>query len=424
MKLFRFLLLLLALAALGAFAWQWFATDDSQVIVSLHQNTYQTTVPYALLMLALALFALWILLWLIRLPFRLWHGHRHRQQRARLAGGLLALHEGRWLRAEKSLEHAASDPAMRLPARLGAARAARERGDRDAFDRHLAAASVDASDADVALARADDLLQRGRATEAVGALDAATGNGALPPRGLVLRAQALAASGRANDAYGMLGSLRAAQALSDSDYTAFESRLARQSLFEAPDANALSDRWDRLLAPLRAQPLVVAAYAERASALQLEDAAASAVESALASRWNEDLALLFGRLPFGRLTSNTPTSRLATAEGWQRAHSDSPALGITLGRLSLQQQQVSKAEGYLHRAIAQGGGSVAWEELGNVHAAQGDDARARQCYANALHAARGELAEELPGRGIKDRIFDESVIEERSELGVPRLPAG
>ncbi|MEO5596543.1 MAG: heme biosynthesis protein HemY, partial [Lysobacteraceae bacterium] len=160
-----------------------------------------------------------------------------------------------------------------------------------------------------------------------------------------------------------------------------------------------------------------------ASALQLEDAAASAVETALKSHWSEDLALLYGRLPFGRLTSNTPTSRLATAESWQRAHSDSPALGITLGRLSLQQHQLSKAEGYLHRAIAQGGGGIAWEELGNTHAAQGDDARARQCYANALHVARGEPAEELPGRGIKDRIFDESVIEERSELGVPRLPS-
>lgn len=424
MKIFRYLLLLLALAVLGALAWQPFANDDSQVIVSLRHWTYTTNVSQALLMLAVALLILWAIAWLVRLPLRLWHGHRHKQHRARLAGGLLALHEGRWARAEKSLEHAANDPSMRLPARLGAARAARERGDAAAVERHLQAASTDADHAAIALDRADALLRNGHAADAILALDAAALKTPLPPRALVLRARALAANGRANDAYGTLGALRAAQALSDADYAQLESALAQQTLREAPDANALADRWDRLLAPLRAQPEVVIAYADRASALQLEDAAASAVAAALNSQWNEALALQYGRIPSGRLAATEPGARLAVAQGWLRAHSDSPALGITLGRLSHQQQLWGKAEGYLHRAIAQGGGSQAWEELGNVYAAQGDDAHARHCYLNALRATRGEPVEELPGRDIKERIFDESVIEERSEHGIPRLPIG
>ena len=424
MKMFRYLLLLLALAVLGALAWQPFVNDDSQVIVSLRNQTYTTNVSQALLMLAIALLILWAIVWLVRLPLRLWRGHRHKQHRARLAGGLLALHEGRWARAEKSLEHAADDPAMRLPARLGAARAARERGDTAAVERHLQAASTDADHADIALHRADDLLRNGDAADAIAALDAAASKTPLPPRALVLRARALAANGRANDAYGTLGALRATQALSNADYAALESALAQQALREAPDANALADRWDRLLAPLRAQAEVVIAYADRASALQLEDAAAGALEAALKSQWSEALALQYGRIPPGRLAATEPGARLAVAESWLRAHSDSPALGITLGRLSSRSNQWGKAEGYLHRAIAQGAGSEAWEELGHVYVAQGDDALARQCYANALRAARNEAIEELPGRSIKERIFDESVIEERSELGVPRLPIG
>jgi HemY protein len=404
MKFFRNLLLLLTLAVIGALAWQPFVHDDSQVIINLRQWTYTTNVSRALLLLGIALLIVWIVAWLVRLPLRLWRGHRHKQHRARLAGGLLALHEGRWLRAEKSLEHAANDPAMRLPARLGAARAARERGDTAAVERHLQAASSDGSDAGVALDRADDLLRNSRPAEAVAALDAVASNNMLPPRALVLRARALAASGRAFDAYGTLGALRAAHALSNSDYAALE------------------DRWDRLLAPLRSQADVIVAYADRASAFQLEDAAASAIENGLKSQWSEALALQYGRIPSGRLTA--AGARLAVAEGWFRAHSDSPALGITLGRLSREQNLWGKAEGYLHRAIAQGGGSEAWEELGNVYVAQGDDTHARQCYANALLAARGEPVEELPGRDIKERIFDESVIEERSEHGVPRLPMG
>ena len=424
MKIFRYLLLLLALAVLGALAWQPFANDDSQVIVNLRHWTYTTNVSQGLLMLAIALLAVWIVAWLVRLPLRLWRGHRHKQHRVRLAGGLLALHEGRWTRAEKSLEHAAEDPAMRLPARLGAARAARERGDIAAVERHLQAASPDADHADIALDRADDLLRNGHTADAIAALDAAALKTPLPPRALVLRAHALAANGRANDAYGTLGALRATQALSNADYAALESALAQQALREAPDANALADRWDRLLAPLRAQPEVVIAYANRASALQLEDAAASAIAAALNAQWNEALALQYGRIPPGRLAATEPGARLAVAEGWLRAHSDSPALGITLGRLSHQQNIWSKAEGYLHRAIAQGAAGEAWEELGHVYVAQGDDTGARRCFANALRAGRDEPVEELPGRDIKERIFDESVIEERSEHGVPRLPIG
>jgi HemY protein len=424
MKTFRYLLLLLALAVLGALAWQPFANDDSQVIVNLRHWTYTTNVSQGLLLLAIVLLLAWAVAWLLRLPLRLWRGHRHQQHRARLAGGLLALHEGRWARAEKSLEHAANDPAMRLPARLGAARAARERGDAVAVERHLQAAGMDADHAAIALDRADALLRNGHAADAILALDAAALKTPLPPRALALRARALAVCGRANEAYGTLGALRAAQALSNEEHAALESMLAQQSLRESPDANALADRWDRLLAPLRAQPDVVIAYADRASALQLEDAAASAIEAALKSQWSEALALQYGRIPSGRPGATEPGARLAVAEGWLRTHSDSPALGITVGRLSRQQKFWGKAEGYLHRAIAQGGGSEAWEELGNVHTATGDDALARQCYANALRAARGEPIEELPGRDIKERIFDESVLEERSELGVPRLPMG
>ena len=42
-------------------------------------------------------------------------------------------------------------------------------------------------------------------------------------------------------------------------------------------------------------------------------------------------------------------------------------------------------------------------------------------YANALSARRGEATIELPGRDLKQKIFDQAVVEERDEHGVPRL---
>jgi len=422
MKLFRGLLLCLVLAVLGAVLWQHFALDQGQVIVSLQGTTYITTVTKALLLLALALLAVWLALWLLRLPFRLWNQRQRKQARIRLTGGLLALHEGRWTRAEKLLAQAADDPTMRLPARLGAAQAAQARGDAAAFDQHLLAAGSENSDSATALARADALLANGHAQDAIAVLDAAAQKAPLSPRALLLRTRALVATRRSGEAYGALGALKNAQALSPNDHAALEAELAAQALRESDDANALADRWDRLLAPLRARSEVVAAYAQRAVALGMEDAAASAIETALKNQWSEALALQFGRIPPGRIAASQPNARLLTAQGWLRAHSDSPALAVTLGRLSREQQQWGKAEDYLHRAIAQGAGGDAWEELGNVYAAQNDDAPARLCYLNALRAARGEATEAVPGRGVREQIFDASVIEERSEHGVPRLP--
>ena len=420
MKLFRFLLLCLALAVAGALLWQPFVTDHSSVVVQLRGLEYRTNVSMALVLLAGALLALWMVVSLLRLPFRLWRHHRNRQTRVRMAGGLLALHEGRWARAEKLLAQASEDPTMQLSARLAAAQAAQARGDAVAFEQHLQAAGREDANAATALTRAEKLLAAGRASEAIATIDAA----AQPPspRALLLRTRALIASRRSLEAYGGLGALKNAQALSPDEHSALEADLAARSLREAEDANALADHWDRLLAPLRARSDVVAAYAQRAVELRMEDAAATAIDAALRNQWDEALALQFGQIPASR--NPAAPSRLATAESWLRGHTDSAALAITLGRLSGEQQQWGKAEAYLHRAIAQGAGSDAWEELGHVYSALAEPAAAQLCYRNALSAARGEAVEPIPGRGLREQIYDTAVIEERSEHGVPRLPGG
>ena len=51
----------------------------------------------------------------------------------------------------------------------------------------------------------------------------------------------------------------------------------------------------------------------------------------------------------------------------------------------------------------------------------GDEARARQCYANALRAERGEAPTELAGRDLRQKIYDSAVTEDRDEHGMPRL---
>jgi len=415
MNLFRNLLFWLLLALAGALLAQVLLQDPGYVLVRFRGMDYTTTVAFAVVALLAGLAALWIVWTVLRLPFRAWHGHRDRQSRARLTDGLAQLDQGHWSRAEKLLAQAAEDDeAAEAVARAAAVRAADARGDALAAKQHLDGFGERHPTAR-ALAAADRALAQGRPTDALVALDAPAAQ-PLPPRGLALRAQAMAASGLAAQAYGLLGPLRQQHALPPAQLDELEERWAAAALHEAADANVLAERWEGLSKPLRSEPEVVAAYAERAAALRWDDAARKSLEQALDTRWDESLAALYGRLAVGPVDA-----RREQAERWLKQHPASPALLLTLARLAHEQQQRSQAADYLHRALAQGAGAEAWELLGEVFVDAGDEANARLAYANALRAHRGEPPVALPGRDLRQEIHDAAVREDRDEHGVPRL---
>ncbi len=418
MKALRTVIALLLLVALGVLASQWLSSDATrdlgEVFVRVGGYDFSTTVPGALLAMSITALLLWLLWNLVTLPFRAWGRYRRKQARARLTEGLEALHGGHWLRAEKLLQLAAEDDEVGTIARTAAIRAADARGDESAVQAHLSALAQ-RNAATHALASADRALSQLRPADALAALDAPTAQ-PLPPRGLGLRAEALAATRRAGEAYGLLGALKQQQALSPTAYSTLESRLAAQAMREANDANVLAERWETLPKHLRADAAIVAAYAERAAALRWDDAAARSLEQAIDARWDESLVALYGRLPIGKLDS-----RRASAQRWLLAHPASPALLVALAQLARLQGQWPQAQEFLYRALAQGASAEAWEELGHGFTAAGDEVLARRSYANALNASRGEATTELPGRDMKQKIFDEAVVEDRDAHGVPRL---
>ncbi len=417
MKPFRTVVVLLLLLLAGVLAAEWMAGTDrdlGEVFVRFAGYDLHTNVPRAVLALLLIGGVAWLAWNLLTLPFRAWGRHRRKQARARLIEGLEALHTGHWQKAEKLLERAADDGEVGAIARVAAVRAAQARGDETAMQHHLAALRERSVQAH-ALTAAQIALDAGRPLDALAVLDAADVQ-PLPPRGLALRADALAGTAQAGEAYGLLGALKQQQALAPPAFDALELRLATQSLREATDPNALAERWEVLTKPLRLQPPVVAAYAERAAALRWEEAATHSIEQALDSHWDEGLVALYGRLPIGRLDS-----RRASAQRWLQAHPASPALLVTLGRLARQQGQWTAAQEFLHRAVAQGAGADAWEELATGFNEAGDTASAQQCHANAVNVVRGGVPAKLPVRDMRQEIHDAAVIEERDAHGLPRL---
>ena len=418
MKPYRWLVAMLVLAVVGVVGAQWLAQHDpsrlGQVIVRSGGWDYSTTVPRALLLLVLAWLALGFLWSMLRLPFRAWSRYRKRQGRARLLEGLRALQAGHWQRAERLLATTAEDAQSGAIALAAAVRAADGRGDPAAAQRWLTALAPRDPTAH-ALLLGERLLEAGQPRQAIEALDVAAAQ-PLPPRGLLLRARALAAAGLGGEAYGVLGALRQQEALPAAQLQRLEIELATASLREAVDANLLAERWEAMPKPLRTEAPVVAAYASRAAALRWDEAALRHLEQAIDSRWDESLVELYGRLDIGHVDS-----RRASAQRWLHAHPASPALLVALARLARRQGQGLQAQEFLHRAIAQGGGAEAWEEMGAGFTAAGEESLARRAYANALRTARGEPAEELPGRDLRAKINDLAVGEERDEHGIPRL---
>jgi HemY protein len=418
MNLFRNLLFWIVLALAGALLAQLLIQDPGFVMVRYLGTTIEATLVGGLLLFAAALIALWLLWKLVSLPFRLWRRSRERTARARLGDGLDALHQGRYAQAEKLLTQATLDPQFEAPARIAAARAALARGDAEAASAHLDALPARHA-ASRAIILAEAALAEHRTVDAAAALDQVADQAL--PRALALRADILAANGHSAQAYGMLDALRQQQAFSTQHLAERERLWAERALREAADANALADHWDTLPQALRNTPAVVRAYADRAAALRWDAAAATSLEQAIDAQWDEGLAADYGALPFERLDDAALTQRRAHAERWLQAHPASPGALLGIARLARAQAQWPQAERFLYRAIAQGGGGEAWEELGHGFVQAGDDASARLCYRNALRAARGETTDVLPGRDLRQQIQDEAAIEERDAHGLPRL---
>ncbi|GAA5002613.1 heme biosynthesis protein HemY [Pseudoluteimonas lycopersici] len=415
MNLFRSLLFWIVLALLGALAAQFLLADPGYVLVRFRGTDYTTTVAAAVIGVLVALLVIGVLWKLLMLPFRSWRRLRDRNSRARLGEGLDALHGGHYARAEQLLARAADEGHDAAFARVAAAQAANARGDAAAAQAHIDALDPRHAGAR-AIALAEQALADERPTDALVALDIPAIQ-PLPPRGQALRAQALAATGKSAEAYGLLGALRQQHALPDALLDELQERWAAAALRDAADANALADTWDHLPKAVRSDPDVVLAYADRAAALRWDEAASKAVESALDTRWDESLAARYGTLPAG----GRAEQRRANIERWLQAHPSSPALLLALARLDRDEGRWPQAEANLHRALAQGAGADAWEEFGNAYAQAGDTDRAQRSYANALRVARGEAALELPGRDSREEPEDGIAIEERDEHGIPRL---
>jgi HemY protein len=414
MRLWRWILLLVVVAALAAFGWHWVAEDPGYVLVRIRGWQAETSLLAAVVILLLA-WALLVGLWrLARWPFGALSRRHRRLSRQRLGEGLVALTEGRHGDAERDLNRASRLGALRGPALLASAEAASRRGEHGrALETLDEAAQVAPRAARVLRARV--LRRDGRPAEALALLAPDADANQLSPGGwreLVLAALASGDTRRAREA---LEPLQKSGALGARGYATLEERVLVASLEAAPDAAALNTLWSQLPKTQRRLPAAIDAYARRAAGFGLVLPAMDELDSALRREWSPALVDTWGALPGGDMEA-----RLRRAEGWLDAHPNDPALLLAAGRLCVRLKLWGKARQYLERSLALAPGAGAWEALGDACAGQGDATQAQRCYRNALAAVRGESVPPAAtaAGGIDTRGI---AVEERDQHGVPRL---
>lgn len=410
------LLLVVAMLA-AAVGYHWLASDPGYVLVRLGTTNYETTAVVALVALVLLWALVSVLFRLARWPMRLWFRRVRKKSRERLANGLVALAEGRYLRAEKELARATQYRELRAPAMLATARAALALGETARADAALDEAAETAPGAARAL-RARLKRERGEHAEAYRLLAGDARMGILVPTGWVEFIEAALATGDVSGAVNALDPLARAQALSPATFAALEARVMAAALLDQRSADGLNGLWAQLTRAQRRVPAALAAYARRIAALGQPLPGMSEIEAYLRKDWSEAVVQAYAEL------SGADTgARLRQAEGWLKQHPNSVVLLTALGRLCVEGRLWGKAREYLERALAISETAAVWESLGDGYAGEGSHALAEHCYRNALRLARGESSVPLPGSVPRLGLDTKAVVvEERSEHGVPRLP--
>ena len=417
MKLWRWILALVIVAALAAFGWHWVAEDPGYLLIRFRGINVQTSLLAAVLILLVAWALLGVLWRTVRWPFGAFSRRHRRMSRQRLADGLVALMEGRHGDAERDLHRASRLDTLRGPALLAAAEAASRRGEHSRALEALDQASQSAPRAARVL-RARVLRRDGKAAEALALLSPEADSGNLSPGGWREFVLAALAAGDTRRARNALEPLQKSGVMSARAYNSLETLVLIASIQAAGDGAVLNALWSQLPKVQRRAPAVVDAYARKAAGYGLVLPAMDEVESALRREWSSQLVETYGLLDGDDLDA-----RLRRAEGWLDAHPNDSSLLLALGRMSERLKLWNKARPYLERSLALVPSASAWEALGDTYAGIGDAALAQRCYRNAIALVRGDATESLPESSLVGGRLDTRpiAIEERDVHGVPRL---
>ncbi|GAB4181538.1 MAG: heme biosynthesis protein HemY [Wenzhouxiangellaceae bacterium] len=380
------LILFLLLVLIGAAAViPLFMQDAGLVSIRIFDWVVETTVVFFAGMVVIGFLALWFLVRLFEAPRRL----GERLARHGLENGLMALAEGDWRKAERTLTRAARH--LDSPAGyLAAARSAQGENAEQRREEYLLAAAEGGrrSQRLVALTRARVLMSEERWAAAAKILLPLHDQQPRHQQTLRMLLQCYRANGDWQAAMALLPALRKRK-LVDDEQAAHITALALEQLGHRDDAK-LPARWQALPRPMQQRPQVLAAYARAARNQGHPEWAEPVLAKALRKTWSDQLVTAYGEV-----AGHQPKQALAQCERWHKAHPEDATLLRLMGRLCRAQGLWGKAREYLERSLQIAPSSEGYRLLGDYLTERGENDQALICYRNALRLERDELPQPL-----------------------------
>lgn len=149
--------------------------------------------------------------------------------------------------------------------------------------------------------------------------------------------------------------------------------LLNQSSIES--VTALRAKWQALPRGLRSDPLVTTAYVKRLVGFSETQTAEELIRKILKSQWNDELVLLYGKLPFEALNK-----QYVIVGAWLKHYGAKAETYLTLARLCMQGQLWGKAKDYFEKCLELGPNRDASLELGALYEQLGEPQLAKRAY--------------------------------------------
>ncbi|SDM93201.1 heme biosynthesis HemY N-terminal domain-containing protein [Vreelandella arcis] len=395
----KLILLIVAGLAVGALFGHLMMSVPGYWLIRVGDTSVQTSFWFGLVLLLAAFlvvhFVLRLLGGMIRPVgrFRTWNSRaRNRRAMKRTERGLVAMTEGRWKRAEKTLVKAADDSSTPLVNYLSAALAAHYQGHYTQSQEHINQAQLTTEGADTAigLMQAQLLIDRQQPEEALAILNRLDKQLPNHPQVLKLLKQVFLSVNDWEGLRRLIPRLAAQKLISQQEREELEFKAYRELIiFEAQNPNDIErvrSLWADMPDYLRGKTELIVLYAEALLQANEDAIAERLLNHSLDHHWDARLVKRYG------LLNVDPARQLAKAEKWLQERPNDPELLLTCGRLSLRTGKWAKAQEYFEASQRQRPSGVVCAELARLYASLGEHNKSQLYYRHSVEM----LAKSLP----------------------------
>lgn len=383
------LLLVIVAVVLGGLIGTLVVRDPGYVLLSYGDMAFETSLWFALVLLALAYLVLRFLVWLFTRTmastgrFGSWLKRRKATKaQKQTVQGLILMSEGQWAEARKVLTASAREVATPLINYLTAARAAHELGDAEGRDELLRLAHESTPGAKLAVGLTQAELQKSAAQweQSLATLLQLKSSSPRHPQVLTLLTHVYEELADWQALIELLPEVKKRKIFPDETFDALQRRAWSARLAQAGvEADGV---WGHVPKDLKRAPALVAAYARALLAEGADagaaDKAEAAIRIALQHTWDDELVILYGLA-----TGADPERQLVVAEGWVKEKPNDPKLLLTLGRICLMNQAWPKAREYFETSLRLQRSPEVYGELGRLCVAMGDSERGGEYLSHA-----------------------------------------